>query len=314
MVVVLIEARKLLNRFSVFPKALQSKKKKGLLVQIQNSPTYPRFFFLLLSLLLWGCLFSFMDHEQVLQTLPPRAASAGRTDTATVPSRTAATPGSQSLPSNRAISPTPHSKQQDSTRHGAGTHARPQSSPPRCCSPPLSFEGAVGGTPLRVSTPQLQSIVTRLYSATPSRSSGKGVRTPGAPCVRLRSAPVQRQADGTVVQSNDAPPMAAAVKLSAEEEKESIDRLYNVSVRHHATTRQKLKEKYLFHWSPTPSEQTKKELDAHIVQKFYTSEPDRQRKRREELLAKYVATTEPKMSKRSGEELRSIVDRLFKKE
>lgn len=46
MVVVLIEARKLLNRFSVFPKALQSKKKKGLLVQIQNSPTYPRFFFL----------------------------------------------------------------------------------------------------------------------------------------------------------------------------------------------------------------------------------------------------------------------------
>lgn len=108
--------------------------------------------------------------------------------------------------------------------------------------------------------------------------------------------------------------MAAAVKLSAEEEKESIDRLYNVSVRHHATTRQKLKEKYLFHWTPTPSEQTKKELDAHIVQKFYTSEPDRQRKRREELLAKYVATTEPKMSKRSGEELRSIVDRLFKKE
>ena len=163
---------------------------------------------------------------------------------------------------------------------------------PSCCLPFVRRAG--WWNTVRVSTLQFASIVTRLYSATPSRTgSDKGVRTPGAPCVRLRPASSQRSvndtsgAAGALSLPTHNPPVAA-VKLTLDEEKESIDRLYNVSVRHHASTRQKLKDRYLFHWAPTPSEQTKKELDAQIAQKFYTSEPDRQKKRREDLLAKYV--------------------------
>lgn len=169
------------------------------------------------------------------------------------------------------------------TPAAASERVRPSTSMPKKKFPQSSFLGPVGVTKC-LARGELNEVIARL-----SRPNS-GHRSADAP--------------------HKEPPQRPHSALNVAEIQESVDRLYHSSVKHKLETSKKLADMYLFHPPTTQTTLSPSDLCAKVVQRFFTEETERQAKRTKELFEKYIAATEPRMTKKSREELRAIADRL----